>query len=216
MLHYVRKVNQTEDKLGYNLSEDPQAFSELLDLIEKAGYQTISTSALLDQSHPLPKKPIVLVFDDGYEDFYTNAWPELQKHNFTASVAVITSSTHQDTTGKVYLTEKQVQELDQKGIEILSHTVTHPDLSKLTVEQQTKELQDSQTTLEKILKHPITGLVYPSGKYNEDTIKIAQQLGYQIAFTTKPGLADSNHNPFEQPRIRVDNRENLKSLLPRL
>jgi peptidoglycan/xylan/chitin deacetylase (PgdA/CDA1 family) len=215
MFHYVRTVNQKQDVLGYNLSEDPQTFDKLLSSLEKKGYQTIHAADLLNGTK-LPDKPIILTFDDGYEDFYTTAWPELQKHGFTASEAIITGKMQEDKLGVTYMNEQQVKDLDQHDIEILSHTVSHIDLDKATAERQQKELSDSKQILEKLLGHPVNGLVYPAGRYNQDTLKIAADLGYQIAFTTKPGLDSSTQNWLEFPRLRVDNRDSIDQILREL
>jgi len=215
MLHYVRTVDPAKDLLGYNLSEDPQTFTALIKLIKKNGFQTIHASDLLN-GKKLPDKPVLITFDDGYEDFFTQAKPILEANGFTASEAIISGDMAGDPNGQTYMSPEQVKQIDQAGFEIFSHTVNHKDLSTLSTTQQQKELQSSKEALEKLLGHPIVGVVYPSGKYNSDTLDIAKTLGYQIAFTTKPGYASSDLNLLELPRIRVDNRDSIQSVLNKL
>ena len=217
MFHYIRTVDKTKDLLGYNLSYEPALFAKLLDALDKAGYKTIHPSDLLDSAqNKLPTKPIILTFDDGYEDFLTNALPELNKHHFTAVEAIIVDKMTHDISGQTYLSPTQVKQIDQQGIDIFSHTQSHIELSKATPTKQRQELSDSKIALEKLLGHSVTGVVYPSGKYSKTTLAITKQLGYQIAFTTAPGLDSSTENLLKLQRIRVDNRRSLQSILKEL
>jgi peptidoglycan/xylan/chitin deacetylase (PgdA/CDA1 family) len=213
MFHYIRKVDRQKDLLGYNLSLEPNSFDKLLNALVKKGYHTVHAEDLLtDQA--LPYNPIILSFDDGYADFYSTAWPNLKKHNFTASTAIITGFMQADTLGKTYMNADQIKTLDQNGVEIFSHTVTHADLSKDP--RQQSEIENSKSALEKLLGHSIDVLVYPSGKHNSETLKLAAAAGYKMAFTTYPGLADFTLNDFEQPRLRVDNRHSVEEIIAKL
>ncbi len=210
MFHYVRTVDRKQDPLGYNLSIEPDSFEEILKYLQAEGYHTIHAADLLQKS--VPEKSIILTFDDGYEDFYTTAWPLLQKYNFTATEAIITSKMD----GKQYMTPEQVRKLDQEGIEFLSHTVHHLDLATSAAATVATEVSASKSILEKLLGHPVIGLIYPSGRYNLNTIKTLQENNYKLAFTTKPGKADLTKNIFELPRIRIDNRVSLNFLIKQL
>lgn len=213
MFHYIRTVDRQKDLLGYNLSLEPASFDNLLNALVKKGYHTIHAEDLLT-GKALPANPIILSFDDGYADFYSTAWPDLKKHNFTASTAIITGFMEKDKLGQIYMNSDQIKTLDQNGIEIFSHTVTHADLSRDPHQQS--EIENSKSTLEKLLGHAIDVLVYPSGKYNNETLKIAAASGYKMAFITYPGHADSSLGDFEQPRLRVDNRDSIDQIIAKL
>lgn len=208
MFHYVRHVNKTKDPLGYNLSIEGDTFEKMLRYFAENGYHSVHAADLLHTS--LPQNPIVLTFDDGYVDFYTTAWPLLQKYHLTASEAIISGRMD----GKQYMTPAQVKEINQNGIEILSHTVHHADLAKDPNQQS--EIEESKKFLENLLGKKIQGLVYPSGKYNAETIRMLKKAGYSLAFTTKPGFADLAGNLFELRRIRIDNRDSLNGLIKKL
>lgn len=178
MFHYIREVDVTKDPLGYNLSFKPASFAALLAALKQKGYQTIHIADLLDPAAKIPDKPILLTFDDGYEDFYTNAWPLLQKNGFTAGLAIIIDRLDQSTaavkkgastTSQQYLDAAQLKELAAAGIDIFSHTVTHADLSKSP--DQPTQLTKSKKSLKALLNQPITTIVYPSGKYNAETLR---------------------------------------------
>ena len=198
MLHYVRDVDKQKDLMGYNLSIAPDSFEKILQYLSKNGYHTIHLSDL--ENRKVPPKSIILSFDDGYEDFYTTALPLLNKYNFTASTAIITNMMD----GTRYMSPAQIQEIDKAGIEILSHTVHHADLSTDPLQQ--KEITDSKNYLEKLLGKTITGFVYPAGKYNDQTLKFLKDAGYQFALTEHAGYADLTKDLLQLRRIRIDNR----------
>ena len=210
MFHYIRTVDKTKDLLGYNLSFDPKSFEELLKSLKEYGYATTHVKSLLDCSVFSKDLGIILTFDDGYEDFYTTAWPLLKKYGFTASIAIITGKMD----GKDYMTPDQVVDLHNQGVEILDHTINHVDLS--TSPNALKEITDSKKYLEDLLKEEINILVYPSGKYNAKTVQLAKDAGYKIALTTKLGTAKNTQYLFELPRIRVDNRDSVKNIMEKI
>ncbi len=118
--------------------------------------------SLETESHD--SKLAVLTFDDGYRDFYTNAWPILEKHQFTATsylpTAYIGDSPRQFK-GRDCLTWVDIEELHQAGIEFGSHTVNHPKLVELPHAQVATELRDSKTAIEDHLGHPVDAFCYP-------------------------------------------------------
>lgn len=206
MLHYVREVDQGADPLGYNLSMTPAGFEKMLKYLTEHGYQTVHLEDV--EKGNLPKKPIVITFDDGHEDFYTTAWPLLKKYNFTAAEAIIS--------GKMVLPEnmtpEQIKEIAAQGVEIMSHTVEHKELDKMSKASQLTELANSKKTLEDLLGKPVETIVYPAGKFNQKTLELAADAGYRYGLTTEPGLADFGNNLYKLHRIRIDNRKSLKVL----
>jgi len=208
MFHYVRTVDQSKDPLGYNLSITPTSFEKILQYLSNQGYHTIHVEDLLKE--PVAKKDIILTFDDGYEDFFTTARPLLKKYGFTASEAIITGKID----GTTYMSPRQIQTIDQEGFEILSHTVNHVDLD--TDPHQKTEIVDSKTYLEKLLNKPIDTLVYPSGRYNNETLQLDKEAGYKIGLTTKPGYANLEGDLLQLHRIRIDNRDGFLGFVKKL
>jgi len=91
-----------------------------------------------------------------------------------------------------------------RGIEIGAHTVTHPVLSLLPAEAQSRELRESKAYLESILGRPVASLSYPYGSYSQQTTALAQELGYSVACTTRAGLVDRSSTRFAVPRVQVE------------
>jgi peptidoglycan/xylan/chitin deacetylase (PgdA/CDA1 family) len=211
MYHYIRINPVASDRLGYNLSVTPADFAAQMQWLVTNGFHTIFPSELnaaLTQGTPLPTKPIVLTFDDGYRDFYDQAWPVLKQYGLKASSAVITTFIDKGDRGDtMYMNWNMVKELDRSGmVEIASHTLSHPDLSRTAPAQRWQELSQSKQIIEQQIGHPCTAFVYPSGKYDGATVSDASRAGYQIAFTTNDGkvrVPQDSGAMLVLPRVRI-------------
>lgn len=161
-----------------------ETLEEQMAYLKENDYITLTLDELYsyyEKKLTVPDKAVVLTFDDGYEDNYTNMYPILKKYGFKATIFVITDTIDKD---PQYLTSAQLKEMNKNGIDIESHTVTHRDLNTLSNDEQLKELQNSKSTLEKTLNKKINFVAYPSGKYNDYTITAAENAGYIMGFTT--------------------------------
>lgn len=206
MYHHIRDYNFEKDTIGTNLSVSPKKFAEQLDFIQAKGYATATFSDILNNT--LPAKPIILTFDDGYENFYLNAFPELQKRKMKAVVFLISNSIGQGS----YMSAQEIGEINNFGVEIGSHTLTHPDLTKLDTIKTQSEIVDSKNDLEKKLGVTIDVFCYPGGHYNDQTVKIVEDSGYKFAVTTKSGITNFG-TPFELKRERVNSDTNISGYL---
>jgi len=197
MYHYIRDVDPKKDPLGFRLSVSPALFAQQLAVIHDAGYSVITMADLM--AHKGGPKTVVLTFDDGYEDFYTTAYPLLQHYGWKATLYIISGKI-----GGPYMSWQQIQDLHTAGFEIGAHTVDHPSLDKLTPEQQHHEIFDSKATLEQEIGAPVTAFCYPSGRYNATTVQLVKQAGFTSATTTKGGIATTSSDAFLLPRLRID------------
>lgn len=206
MYHHIRDFNDPNDKIGTNLSVSPKKFAEQLDLIKSEGYTTITFNNL--DTGNIPTKPILLTFDDGYENFYQNAYFELKKRGMVGTTFIITNNIGKNE----YMNEKEIKEIAANGIEIGSHTLSHPDLSKLSSDRAEKEISNSKKTLESLTNNQIISFCYPSGKFSEETTQILKNAGYKYAVTTKSKLT-TFENLFELSRYRVNSDTNISGFL---
>ena len=209
MFHYIRSVSKADDPLGYDLSIEPTLFAEYLDRLVEAGYKTITPAQFL--TGKVPTNSIILSFDDGYLDFYQVAYPLLSQRKMTAVIFAI-SGFLDDKDGR-YLTRTQVKTLSDAGIEIGSHTVDHANLAEIDTKRIQDELLISRQVLEQITGKRVGAIAYPSGKYNDDTLRLADYVGYSFGVTTEPGIALPTSNKLELPRIRVRGGESAEDLL---
>ena len=111
------------------------------------------------------------------------------------------------------LTLDEIKEMKEKGMSFEDHTVNHPDLSTATADQQTLELRDSKAFLDDNLSQKTTTVAYPSGRYSDTTLQIAESLGYKMGLTTNNGLASLSNGLLSLNRVRVNPTTTAEDLL---
>ncbi|MFC7394627.1 polysaccharide deacetylase family protein [Scopulibacillus cellulosilyticus] len=177
-------------------------FREQMTWLKDNGYYTLSPEEAYDvlTQGKKPRKKIILVtFDDGYLDNFTNAYPILRKYGMKATIFMIGRSIDKQN----HLTKQQMKEMSQHGISIESHTINHLQLSQLPAEQQRNEMVQSKALYNKMLNQNTILLCYPFGSYNNETLKLAKETGYKMAVTTEPGAASRDQGLYALHRIRI-------------
>lgn len=223
MYHHV-SAKPTTNALDFGLTVKTADFAAQMDFLANHGYHPITLTDIFDNLYygmPLPKQPIVLSFDDGYEDNYTGAFPILQQHHFVAEINIITGLI-----GGWYLTWDQIRQMAAAGMEIGSHTVHHWSLASVLPQTAEQELLNSRDTLEQQLSAPIQFFCYPAGEpFHHGSLERQQfittllsQDGY-IGALLDPGEESAIQNaryPYQLPRIRVAGGETLAGYIDRL
>jgi len=195
MYHYIRDYTNSADPLGIQLSVSPLTFQAQLSSLQASGYQSVSLTDFAAGN--LPDKPIILTFDDGYLDHYTTVYPLLRQYGFTGTFFVVGNFIGQPG----YMTLEQIAELAAAGMEIGGHTQTHRNLARTPYEVAIKEISQS-------LSHANV-FAYPSGQYSYETLDIISGLGIAAAVTTEQGVATTESNLYELPRVRVKEATNI-------
>lgn len=209
---YYHSVNKNADN---EVTITPEMLEEELNYINDRGYTTITIKELYDylqNNQSIPEKSIVITFDDGYMNNYTEAFPILKKLNMKATIFCVGNSLD----GSYYLSEDAIKEMSDYGIDIESHTINHLHLDTLSYDDQLEELKRSKEILENITGKEVLSVAYPFGDYNDDTLKATKDAGYKLAFTTHLGLSDRNDNIFELDRIYISSyydMDTFKNLL---
>ncbi len=187
----------------------PAEFAAQMKYLYDAGFSPIS----LDQFYAayqgrgkLPRKPVVITFDDGYPDNYTVAFPILKQYNFTAAFFVVTSYMQP---GQGMMTWDELREMQAYGMTIGSHTVNHLDLSKLSKTEQKNEIFQSKAKIEIELGVSVNYFCYPFGNFNQTTLSLLRQAGYKLAVTTASGTARQQDNLFLLKRVFVNGLHDL-------
>ncbi len=166
------------------------------------GYHAITLDQLykyVSTGSPLPQKPVVITFDDGYEDNYTNAFPILKKYNMKATVFMIADSIG----APRFLTADQLKEMNAYGFDVQSHTYSHRPLTTLDGEEIKAELSHSKVVLEEVLNKKIQYIAYPQGKYDKKVEELTREAGYKLAFTVGPGNYTREDGPMEITRMPI-------------
>jgi peptidoglycan/xylan/chitin deacetylase (PgdA/CDA1 family) len=196
-------INDPNPNLSHGLKIPPLILNNQLELIKKNGYTTIKFEDLsnyIKYKQPLPTKPIILTFDDGWAD-NTIAFNKLKDLGMIGNFAIVSSFL--DKPGR--LSSAQVKEFSDNNMEISSHSVTHGNLSIMTSANLKNELVNSKKTLEDLIGKEVNTIVYPTGAYNNAVIDAAKAAGYQFGTNTK-GYADNQDlkKPYELTRVRVE------------
>lgn len=193
----------------------PKLFRQHLQHLAKRGFQT----ERLDQifSTASPTKPIVLTFDDGFQDFEDNAFPLLQEHKMTGTVFLVSNQIGKtnewdEKIGDVrypLMNKESILRLHSQGIEFGSHTLSHVRLTSENADTQAREIQQSKTDLESLLGFPITTFCYPYGSYDDTSVQLARAAGYTHATTCEKGLNDGSEDLLRLKRIAIRNDTSL-------
>ncbi|MBU3153749.1 polysaccharide deacetylase family protein [Clostridium estertheticum] len=185
-------------------------FEEQMEYLKENDYYTITLTNLYEylmNNTPIPKKSVVITFDDGYDNNYTDMFPVLKKHKFKATIFVITSLTDVHSN---MLTSKQLVEMDKYGIDIESHTVHHDNLKLISKDNQLKTLIESKKYLEKTLNKTVNFFAYPYGGYNKSAIEAVKEAGYKMAFTTENGWSSKKNGIFSLHRVWISASDSKK------
>lgn len=220
MYHHISN-QPTTNALDYSLTVTTTDFDAQLTWLQKQGYSSITQAELFDALYygkVLPKRPVILSFDDGYKDVYTDALPALLAHHYRGVFYIITGMI-----GGRYMTWNEVRTLAQDGMQISSHTIHHINVGKPPAWTSTQqELMVSKATLEAQIGQPVQFFCYPSGEpFHHDTVAEQQTVltdlfndGYVSAtldpFSYFSAIQDAQ-TPYQLPRIRVSGGETLDS-----
>ncbi len=185
MYHQIQAITPEEDTFRL---VPPEVFDAQMKYLYDHGFTTVTLDDVLtgvDKAEKTHGRRIVITFDDGYFDNYTNAFPILQKYGFSATIFLVT-----DFLGKrfgrvqtKYLMDwSHVREMSKYGISFQSHTCTHPNLTKLSNEGVLKELLECREKIEDALGIGVRHLAYPGGKYDKRVMQLTEDSGYDSAY----------------------------------
>jgi peptidoglycan/xylan/chitin deacetylase (PgdA/CDA1 family) len=215
MYHHVGEMPPDADALRKSLTVSQEQFEEQMKFIAEQGYTPIKLAVLMDflqNGAPLPEKPIVLTFDDGYDDNYVNVFPTLKDYGFVGTFFIIGAPTDYGSPG--YLRWEQLLEMYENGMEIGAHSLTHRyNLGTTRPGTQDGEIKPAHKLMVDHLPNWTPLFSYPSGSYNQYSLDLLQELGYIGAVTTKQGTLQSSKTPFELRRIRIRGEWNMPQFL---
>jgi peptidoglycan/xylan/chitin deacetylase (PgdA/CDA1 family) len=159
---------------------------------------------------PLPRRPVVLTFDDGYLGDYTNVRPALRRLGWPGVLNLALQNV-----GPRNLKAREVRSLVRSGWEIDSHTIDHPDLTTSSGAQLRYELTASRREIERRFASPADFFCYPFGRFDARVEAAVKAAGYEAAMTELEGYA-TPAQPYALPRVRVSGLDTPATLLARL
>lgn len=227
MYHSISNDPQPGVSAYYKTTTSPALFERQLRALSQAGYRSVllrEAAEMLQAGQGL-KKTVVITFDDGFRDFYSLAFPILQRLGHTASMFLPTSfigNERRSFKGQECMTWNEVRELRDRGIEFGSHTVSHPKLYELNWKEIEDELALSKERIERELDQPIVSFTYPYAFPQQDpafTSRFTQQLqksGYRNCATTVIGRARPGDDLFCLKRLPVNVCDDESLLMAKL
>lgn len=192
----------------------PGDFRAELRWLASHGYRAVTLRQVHDhwrRGRPLPPRPIVLSFDDGFRSHVRVALPALLEHGWAGVLNLTVShlAPHGD------LRASSIRRLVSAGWEIDSHSLTHPDLTAIDDAKLRREVRRSRISISRAFDVPVDFFCYPAGRYDGRVIAAVRRAGYLGATTTEHGLALS-HEPFALARVRVERSDGVAGLARKL
>lgn len=193
MYHGVEEVALDPHKLCVT----PGKFAKQMTWLAEHGLRGVSMGELVTAVRAGRERGLVgLTFDDGYVNVLDVAVPELQRHGFTATMFIIS-----DLLGKTNVWEDsgtpmwplmsadQVIKVAAAGMEIGSHTATHPRLRGIAADRLREEVAGSRSRLNSLLGEPVQGFAYPFGSLDAAAMQAVREAGYDYACSVESPLS---------------------------
>lgn len=204
-----------------NLAITSNTFEQHMQALKAAGYTPINFKEYYDYTYfgvPLPEKPILITFDDGYLSNYLYAYPILKQFGFKATFFIVVNSVGKPTGGEVvypHFTWDEAREMEQSDlIDIESHTYYHHDMRQSSIADAQEDLRLSKYTIDTNLNKNCHVLAYPYGFYNSTVQKLAEKAGYDVQCIVGDTGANTITTPInELKRLTVSGNQTPQDLL---
>lgn len=216
MYHSISEQDESQAHPYYRTATSPKTFASQIEYLHAGGYRTASLSevvGLISAQESMPEKRVAITFDDGYSDFYREAFPILSRHGFSATVFLATAFVGNSSVRfkeKDCLTWPEVRELQKHGISFGSHTVNHPQLHDLDNSDIKNEITRSKQTIEQETGRAVESFAYPYAFPQSDATFVSAlrnhlaEAGYQNGVCTVVGRANRGSDPFFMERLPVN------------
>lgn len=219
MYHSIAEEDESQVHPYYRTATSPPSFASQMEYLHTAGYTACSPAdarSIAGSSAMSVGKLVALTFDDGYQNVYREAFPVLQRFNFTASIFLSTAyigNTTLEFKGRSCLNWSEVREMRKYGITFGSHTVTHRQLSSLSRSEVRRELVQSKRVIEQEISASVDSFAYPYAFPHADSAFLAmlqdllQEVGYINGVCTIIGRVGPRSDPLFLPRLPVNDAD---------
>ncbi len=216
MYHHI----QTESPVLSKLTVSLRSFKRQINWLTQKGYETISLERLggfIQGRDTLPKKPIIITFDDGYQSVWDHAKPVLDQSGFTATVFLVSQAIGQRNIWDLQksipilpcMDESTCRCLLDDGWEVGSHGLNHYVLPELAPKALNEELTGSKNALEQLFNCQVTAFCYPHGAWNKRIQEHVKRAGYQVACAISANSASVTDDQWALRRVKVKGSDTL-------
>lgn len=220
--HLPKKISKFN-----RLRVKPKEFEKQLSWLKKNDFKSYTLSELCSMES-IPSKSVVITFDDGYKDNFTQAFSLLKKYNFKATIFIVldrfeknwatdkdlNTSSH-ELNEEQMLSDDEVKTMLESGlIEIGSHTINHVNLPQLSKDEKIRQIELSKKMIEELFNITCDSFAYPFGFFDEESALLVSQNGYKCAVTTQNSVFyKDKFNNFKIPRIMISGRQGLLAFI---
>jgi peptidoglycan/xylan/chitin deacetylase (PgdA/CDA1 family) len=226
--HLIKPV--PADAPNASIYVEPHRFARQLGLLKLLGYRGIGFDEFMDHleagTKPVGRRrrsdrTVMITFDDGHEDNFTQALPILKEHGFSATIFVVAGHVGRSLRlrssagpeGERILSRDQIRELVREGMDVQSHGMTHANLADLPADKAEEEIRRSKEILEDITEKPVRYFAFPYGSFRPAHLDMVAQAGYRAAVSTVRGKTHSLDERFCLKRIPVHHDLSLPRLV---
>ena len=217
-------ISHSTNRKFKQFTVSPKLFAQHVAYLHRNKYTAITVTqfvnALFQDGSALPEQPVVLTFDDGFADFYTQALPVLKQYGFVATLYVVTAFLNgtsrwlnrEGEATRSMLAWDQLIEISTSGIECGAHSHSHPQLDILSRSAAQDEIMQSKRLLEHYLGRSVSSFAYPYGYYTATLRQQIREAVYTSACAVKHGMSSEKSDPFALPRLMVGAGTSLDAL----
>lgn len=207
MYHSVHPQAQAKNRTEILVS----SFERQMRFLKEHKYNLLSldeAANLIKNKKRVPRRTVILTFDDGYRNFYTDAFPILKKYNLKATMFIIVNEVSRPQDDR--LSWEEIKTLKASGIvDFGSHGLGPEPLINIKSDEVIKrEIFDSKKILESRLGSPVNAFSYPEGRFTDRIRELVREAGYEVAVTTNPGRDFSDDDIYALKRVRISSTSN--------
>ena len=211
MYHRVEPLPPKSGAQRTGLTVIPSNFQIQMDWLRERGFETVSLYDMqnaLALGQPLPAKPIVISFDDGYRGVYDFAFPVMRAHGYTGTLFLPTELI--DKQEPDYINWQMAEELARAGWKIEPHTKSHVELPGQPHNYILYQALGSMETIRAHVGYQPRYFCYPGGEYDAEVIGLLKEIGYWGAVTTRFAIDHQLKDAYKWGRVRVSGQETLR------
>ncbi|MEI8699011.1 trifunctional glycosyltransferase/class I SAM-dependent methyltransferase/polysaccharide deacetylase [Mesorhizobium sp. ISC15] len=191
----------------------PAAFASQMAWLRSNGFHAIGSEQLeefIANRRPFVGRPVLVTFDDGFQNFADHAWPTLRANDLTAEVFLVTDLVGESAQWDAYtgpptqlMDAGTVRRLSAEGAFFGSHLATHRAIDGLSSSDLAAELLRSRMFIERWTGRPTTAFAAPFSVTDRRLGRLAKECGYRIGFGGRHGSAGLDCDPIDLPRIEI-------------